>query len=85
VPLVSVTYNPWYPFHGGNTGSNPVGDANNLKDLLESGFFAEGLKGFDKKESRAGRAFFPHLFAGKRIILTSFVCAARFIGVTVCV
>jgi hypothetical protein len=24
------------PFHGGNTGSNPVGDANKIKGLLES-------------------------------------------------
>ena len=34
-------------FHGGNTGSNPVGDANNPKDLRELAIFAEGLKGFD--------------------------------------
>ena len=26
------------PFHGGNTGSNPVGDANKIKDLLETHF-----------------------------------------------
>ena len=26
------------PFHGGNTGSNPVGDANKIKDLLETPF-----------------------------------------------
>jgi len=45
------------PLHGGNTGSSPVGDANNLKDVLESSLFAEGLKGFDKKKSLAGRAF----------------------------
>jgi hypothetical protein len=28
------------PFHGGNTGSNPAGDANKIKDLLETPFFA---------------------------------------------
>ena len=39
-------------FHGGNTGSNPIGHANNPNDVLESGLFAEGLKGFDKKKSR---------------------------------
>ena len=39
------------PFHGGNTGSNPVGDANKTKDLLESGHFAVGLKGFDNRKS----------------------------------
>ena len=27
VPLVSISYNSEYLFHGGNTGSNPVGDA----------------------------------------------------------
>jgi hypothetical protein len=27
-PLVSVSYSCRGPFHGGNTGSNPVGDAN---------------------------------------------------------
>jgi hypothetical protein len=27
VPLFSLTYDPLDPFHGGNTGSNPVGDA----------------------------------------------------------
>jgi len=30
-------YGPF--FHGGNTGSNPVGDANKMKDLLETPFF----------------------------------------------
>jgi hypothetical protein len=39
------------PFHGGNTGSNPVGDANKTKDLLESSHFAMGLKGFDNRKS----------------------------------
>jgi hypothetical protein len=33
VPLISVTYNRSYLFHGGNTGSNPVGDANIAKNL----------------------------------------------------
>ena len=37
--------------HGGNTGSNPVGDANKTQWLLESSLFAEGLKGFDKRSS----------------------------------
>jgi hypothetical protein len=51
------------PFHGGNTGSNPVGDANKINDLSESGLFAEGLKGFDKKQSLARRLLFPRLLA----------------------
>src|SRR6266567_1180619 len=53
------------PFHGGNTGSNPVGDANKIKTLLESGLFAEGLKGFDKKNSPAWRVF-VRLFARQK-------------------
>jgi hypothetical protein len=36
---------------------NPVGDANKINDLLKSDLFAEGLKGFDKKESLARRVF----------------------------
>jgi hypothetical protein len=53
------------PFHGGNTGSNPVGDASKINGLLESGVFGEGLKGFDKKDSLAGRLFFPCLLAAR--------------------
>ena len=34
--VVSVTYGLVAPFHGGNTGSNPVGDA----------IFTEGVKKF---------------------------------------
>ena len=59
---ISISYELTGFFHGGNTGSSPVGDANNLKDVLESSLFAEGLKGFDKKKSLAGRAFLSHLF-----------------------
>src|SRR5580704_19684193 len=31
--VVSATYRTLRPFHGGNTGSNPVGDANKIKEL----------------------------------------------------
>jgi hypothetical protein len=31
--VVSVTYRKLRPFHGGNTGSNPVGDANFINHL----------------------------------------------------
>jgi hypothetical protein len=37
------------PFHGGNTGSNPVGDANKTKRLAKIRQNPEGLKGFDKQ------------------------------------
>jgi hypothetical protein len=38
--------------------------ANKINDLLESGLFAEGLKGFgEKKDSLAGRLLFPCLLA----------------------
>src|SRR5258705_7242514 len=36
------------PFHGGNTGSNPVGDANNPKELAEIGILPEGSEGSNK-------------------------------------
>ena len=36
------------PFHGGNTGSNPVGDAKKTKDLRDSARKNVGLKRFDK-------------------------------------
>ena len=32
------------PFHGGNTGSNPVGDANSFQELTGNGRFAAGTK-----------------------------------------
>src|SRR5271157_1607239 len=37
------------PFHGGNAGSNPAGDANILKHLLRLTLSPEGSKGFDKE------------------------------------
>ena len=43
--VVSVTYRKLRPFHGGNTGSNPVGDANKIKDLLEIPFSAGDTQG----------------------------------------
>ena len=39
------------PFHGDNTGSNPVGDANKTNNLEKIEPFFEGLKGFDKKST----------------------------------
>src|SRR5207253_316324 len=36
------------PFHGGNTGSNPVGDANNPKSLQELALSNQGLFGSNK-------------------------------------
>ena len=38
--IVSVTYLRTQCFHGGNTGSNPVGDANILNGLPDSSFSA---------------------------------------------
>jgi hypothetical protein len=37
--VVSVTYGLVAPFHGGNTGSNPVGDAKSFQELTGSGHF----------------------------------------------
>ena len=54
----------WGIFHGDNTGSNPVGDANKTKDLEKIEPKPEGLKGFDKKRPLSGLIFvllpFPH-------------------------
>jgi len=37
--LVSISYELLSPFHGGNTGSNPVGDANKIKKFRETTVF----------------------------------------------
>jgi hypothetical protein len=37
------------PFHGGSTGSNPVGDAKKTNHLAKIWQKSEGLKGFDKE------------------------------------
>ena len=37
--VVSVTYRKLRPLHGGNTGSNPVGDANKTLDFHEPAVF----------------------------------------------
>jgi hypothetical protein len=76
VPLVSISYDCEYLFHGGNTGSNPVGDANNLKDLLEIPFFSGDTAGT--------HTFQPDFssFLVSRSIATTFPCALRFAGVT---
>jgi len=42
---------PKRPFHGDNTGSNPVGDANKIKNLEKIEPISVGLKGFDKKST----------------------------------
>ena len=47
--VVSISYDEPKSFHGGNTGSNPVGDANKIKNLLRIGILPEGSKGFDKR------------------------------------
>ncbi len=45
------------PFHGDNTGSNPVGDAKIPKHLRDLVVFPEGLKRFDKKLGKNLRLF----------------------------
>ncbi len=71
------------PFHGGNAGSNPAGDAKIPKHLPNPAIFPEGLKGF-VKNGRAQPCEPAKDFVG-RIILTNLVCAARLVGVTACV
>ena len=77
MPLISVSYDSLYPFHGGNTGSNPVGDANILKDLRETPFFAGDTPGT--------QTFHPVAFSFvSRKIATTFPCAFRLAGVIAC-
>ena len=42
--LISTTYQALSHFHGDNTGSNPVGDANTINNLDELPIFAAGPK-----------------------------------------
>src|SRR5271168_3762798 len=64
------------PFHGGNTGSNPVGDANIIKDLLETPFF--------RGDTAGTHNFQPVFFSPSRSIATTFPWAMRLAGVTAC-
>ena len=52
--VISVTYSWIQCFHGGNTGSNPVGDANNPKELAEIGILPEGSEGSNKGKASLG-------------------------------
>ena len=49
------------PFHGDNTGSNPVGDANKTNELEKIDPKTEGLKGFDKQKPLLLLILFPSL------------------------
>jgi len=57
--LVSISYELLSPFHGGNTGSNPVGDAIKTKQLCPPGewaFFIGGRYG-DEEQNKKGCHF----------------------------
>jgi hypothetical protein len=43
--IVSISYEMSRPFHGGNTGSNPVGDAKSLNNLHALRFFTRYVTG----------------------------------------
>ena len=64
------------PFHGGNTGSNPVGDANKIKNLLKPPFFAGDTAGTHN--------FQPVFFPPSRSIATTFPWARRLADVIAC-
>ena len=53
-----TVYSHFRDFHGGNTGSNPVGDANNPKHLAKADVSAEGSEGSNKKKWPLGRTRF---------------------------
>ena len=59
--------------HGDNTGSNPVGDANKIKDLLETPFFAGDTSGT--------HSFQLGFFSPSLSIATTFPWALRLAGV----
>ena len=61
--VVSVTYRKLRPFHGGNTGSNPVGDANNPKHLSQADF-RSNVFGGRCGDDRTGIAAVSRLFKG---------------------
>ena len=60
-------------FHGGNTGSNPVGDANKIKKFRAVAAFLHGPIWSSYFEA----AFFMTIF-------TSLLWASRFCGLTAC-
>src|SRR5262249_22374263 len=43
--VITTFWNLFAPFHGGNTGSNPVGDAHKTKNLARTLFFLRGTAG----------------------------------------
>ena len=61
------------PFHGGNTGSNPVGDANKIKNFRVITVFLH---------DPIWSSYFEAVFF--RTIFTSLLCASRFCGLTAC-
>src|SRR6185369_13054561 len=61
------------PFHGGNTGSNPVGDANKIKNFRNTTAFLHGP---------IWSSYFEATFL--KTIFTSLLCASRFCGLTAC-
>jgi hypothetical protein len=73
VPLVSITYKSKYLFHGGNTGSNPVGDANKIKNFRKTAAFLHGPIWSSYFEATVFKTIF-----------TSLLCAWRFCELTAC-
>ena len=67
--VVSVTYDRTSYFHGGNTGSNPVGDANKRNHFEDSTSFAA------RPQTSTYTSFFP---SPGESSLTTLLCASRF-------
>ncbi len=55
--LVSITYETDDHFHGDNTGSNPVGDANHINNLDDIPFLATGPQRTIKDAIRCPKHF----------------------------
>ena len=74
VPVVQWPRTP--PFHGGNTGSNPVGDANKIKHLAQTPqSYRRPIT--SNKPDRYSDAPFP----GSNTSRATLLCAERFVSV----
>jgi hypothetical protein len=72
--VFSISYLLTGFFHGGNTGSNPVGDANKIKNFRKTTAFLHGPIWSSYDEA----IFFMTIF-------TSLLWASRFWGLTACI
>jgi hypothetical protein len=61
-PMQTLQNRDYTRFHGGNTGSNPVGDANKANHLAKIERNYEGLKGWIRKDAGLTHRLSPNEF-----------------------